>query len=124
MSTTTLTPRAQNLHQPASTENRITCAAPDCGYSMHTHSIRMFEGKPDQLATYWESLFDRHHADQYAPGRAPDITVDWEISACCSVCEDGVGKVVTNDSETVTCEECDTTWCIDGTAGELKDVDA
>jgi hypothetical protein len=110
---------ATNLHQPSITERAITCAAPDCGYAMHRHP------NPDgtSMDEFLLTLFQRHHSGQYDTGRAPDITVDWEISACCSVCEDGVGTVVTNDSETVTCEECGTTWSIDGTAGELKDAE-
>jgi hypothetical protein len=111
---------ATNPHQPQQTENRLTCTAPDCGYAMFTYGLRHFEGQPEKQDTYWRSLFT-NHADQFDPGRAPDITVDWEISACCSVCEDKIGHVETNDSESVICKECGTTWHIDGTGGELKE---
>lgn len=100
-----------NAHQPVTATNRIDCAATDCGYAMHTYH-------PPQGSIDWAHHFRQQHTAQYEPGRAPDITVDWEISACCSVCPDGIGKVVTNDSETVMCEECNTYWNIDGTCGE------
>jgi hypothetical protein len=126
---TAIAPETTNLHQPITEEHHIKCAAPDCGYAMHTYPVRSITTGDDgdywdRLNTFWAEQFHRYHASQYDEGRAPDITVDWEISACCSVCEDGIGKVVHNDSETVTCEECGTTWFMDGTGGELKDVDA
>jgi hypothetical protein len=68
-------------------------------------------------------LFHKSHGGQYDAGRAPDIAVEWEISACCSVCPDGIGDVTTNDSETVTCKDCGTTWAMDGTAGERAEAD-
>lgn len=58
----------------------------------------------------------RGHQEQHKPGRALDIAVDWEVSALCSVCEDGVGDIVRED-EGVTCRECGTSWDLDGTDG-------
>jgi len=63
----------------------------------------------------------RDHLDQHKPGRAMDIAVDWEVSACCNVCEDEIGDVETDDGETLRCRECGTTWNIDGTNGEREE---
>lgn len=62
----------------------------------------------------------KEHLEQHAPGRALDIAVDWEPSARCSVCESG-GDIVMNDVETLICNECDTTWTLDGTDGERSE---
>ena len=113
MTTTTDVPT--NQHQHIVDENYFRCAAPDCGYAMYTHPIRH---RPEEQATeFWENQWRRLHADQYAPGRAPDITVDWEISACCSVCPDGIGDIKVEDSDTIRCEECATTWDMRGDNG-------
>lgn len=122
MTATTEAP-AVNAHQPVDVENRLNCAAEGCGFSMHTYGIpgKVFDEDPEKLANYWRSLFLRSHTEQFEPGRAPDITVDWTISASCSVCPDGIGDVVTNDSESVICNDCNTTWHIDGTSGELAE---
>ena len=54
------------------------------------------------------------------PGRALDIEVDWEPSACCSVCADGVGDI-TQEDDGLRCHGCGTTWDMDGTGGETTD---
>jgi len=117
--TTTVEAAATNPHQPTVTEKAITCGAPECGYAMHRH------GNPDgtSMDEFLLTLFQRNHSGQYDVGRAPDIAVDWEISALCSVCPDGIGTVVTIDSETIACEECNTHWNLDGTAGERSEGD-
>lgn len=56
------------------------------------------------------------HEAQHGPGRALDISVDWEVSALCSVCEDGIGDVQLED-DGVNCQDCGTYWSIDGTNG-------
>lgn len=56
------------------------------------------------------------HEAQHGPGRALDITVEWEVSALCSVCEDGVGDVQQEGDELI-CQDCGTCWFIDGTGG-------
>ncbi|QGJ93517.1 hypothetical protein SEA_MUFASA8_69 [Arthrobacter phage Mufasa8] len=123
MTATTEAPTT-NLHQPVERDgNHLDCGAPDCGYSMFTHPIATptFKDQPEKMATYWRDQFQRHHSDQYAPGRAPDIAVDWEVSACCSICEDKIGDIVVVDSETLTCKDCGTTWDMHGTSGELAE---
>lgn len=112
---------ATNPHQPALTEDghNLRCTAPDCGYALHVYHHPSGNTPPE----YWAGLFHSYHSRQYDPGNAPDIAVDWEISASCSVCPDGIGDVKTNDSETVRCEECGTTWHIDGTGGERAEAD-
>lgn len=62
----------------------------------------------------------KDHLAQHAPGRAVDIAVDWEPSAMCSVCEDGIGDVQQEDGG-LTCQDCGTTWDIDGESGERND---
>lgn len=59
------------------------------------------------------------HLEQHRPGRALDVTVDWEPSALCSVCEDGIGMIEEQDGMLV-CTECGTTWELDGTNGERE----
>ena len=65
----------------------------------------------------------RDHLPQHEPGRAVDIEVDWEPSACCSVCPDGIGSVRwDNESgEGLICIECRTTWDNEGRSGELRE---
>lgn len=67
-------------------------------------------------------LFD-WHLKQHKPGRALDIEVDWEPSACCSVCPDGIGSIRwDNESgEGLICIECRTTWDNEGRSGELRE---
>ena len=101
----------ENQHKPITDGSFLKCAAPDCHYALFTtHNFTINEG-------FWEKQF-LDHARQYEPGRAPDITVDWEISACCSVCPDRLGDVKVNDSDTVRCDDCGTVWAMDGTLGE------
>lgn len=66
------------------------------------------------------AAFERVHASQFEPGKAPDITVDFEIVAECSICDDG-GDIGTVDSETVSCRDCGATWAMDGTGGETSE---
>lgn len=61
------------------------------------------------------------HLDQHKPGRAVDIEVAWELSACCSVCEDGIGSITLSDSESLRCRDCGTVWSLDGTGGERSE---
>lgn len=46
--------------------------------------------------------------------------MDWEPSAFCSVCADGIGDIVAED-EGLTCRDCGTTWGIDGKMGETSE---
>ena len=62
------------------------------------------------------------HERQHAPGNALDITVEWEVIADCSVCEDG-GKVDLDSDGDLMCENCGTYWSSDGTGGLLADAE-
>ena len=72
----------------------------------------------------WTDVFNRlnrrswisDHLAQHGPGRALDIEVDWEPSARCSVCADGIGDIEQED-EGLVCQECGTSWNLDGTGG-------
>lgn len=70
-----------------------------------------------------------HDVSQHDPGRAPDIQVDFELVADCSVCEFPKGDVQQTDHEVLTCEDCGTTWTLDlgasntGTDGHLAEGD-
>lgn len=112
---------SSNPHQPITEDRTIRCAAEDCSYAMHRITARP-EQEQTRIDDYLLELFRSTHADQYSPGRAPDIAVDWTISALCSVCPDGIGDVELNDGESVTCRECLTTWSMDGTHGELEEI--
>lgn len=63
--------------------------------------------------------FMQDHIDQHAPGRATDLDVQWHLYAQCTVCDDG--EIVDEDGETLRCKQCDTTWSLNGTFGELAD---
>ncbi len=58
----------------------------------------------------------RDHLETHEPGRAPDIEVDYILTADCSVCEDGGD--VKDEGEALVCGDCGTTWYRDGTYGE------
>lgn len=59
------------------------------------------------------------HLKQHNPGRAPDIEIEYILSADCSVCEDG-GDIVADDG-VLLCRICQTSWSDDGTHGFLSD---
>ncbi len=88
----------------------IRCSEKD--YTVFT-SYRSTYGDPQGYA----DRVLRDHLEQHKPGRAMDIEVSWEPSACCSVCEDSIGNVVQED-DGLTCRDCGTTWDIDGEQGE------
>ena len=88
----------------------IKCKAPDCPYWYYG---------PQTIASA-ERCF-KEHADQYLPGRAPSIQVDWEPVAYCSVCEDGIGDIVVEDGESIRCKDCGTTWDMQGNGGERRE---
>lgn len=94
-------------HAPIYAYNTVKCSA--CDYQMWAGGA---------ARGFYESMFQKH-ADQYLPGRAPDIEVEYVVSATCSVCEDG-GDVDTNDSDSVVCGDCGTTWSNDGKWGERE----
>lgn len=111
----------ENPHQPKHEGAFLNCQAPDCRYwvTFHVPNGRDFE---EWLSTA-RKRFKRDHSEQFEPGRAPNISVDWEVSALCSVCEDGIGEIVTEDSETLRCKECGTTWSMEGDNGEREEQD-
>lgn len=90
---------------------KFECLAKGCSHWIYTGLPEGVEAKqtpaiPDQQ-------------DQHRPYRAFDTSVDWEVSASCSVCEDEVGDVVQED-DGVMCRECGAYWSVDGT-GEYRD---
>ena len=97
----------------------VTCAAEGCKFAMtHYDFPRRTREQNDTTAA---AFFRANHSGQYEPGRAPNISVDWVISACCSVCEDGMGDIQQEDSETLHCTECGTTWNMHGEDGEREE---
>lgn len=111
----------ENPHEPKRVGRLLECQAPDCGY-WQTFYVPKSANYDDWLASACK-MFKRDHSEQFEPGRAPNIAVDWEISALCSVCEDGIGDIVTEDSESLRCKECNTTWSMEGDSGERNDED-
>lgn len=81
----------------------VTCD--ECGYSAYSAGPK---------SAKWDRLID-NHLNQHAPARALDIDVWWEVSAECSVCEDG-GDIV-QEGDGLTCQKCGACWDIDGTGG-------
>jgi hypothetical protein len=109
-----------NPHQPVMEEHALRCAAPECGYAMHVYKFPSGEDN----TRLWVDHFKRNHSRQYDPGNAPDITVEWEIIASCSVCIGGLGDVqLCEDGDAVCCKDCGTHWGMDGTSGQ-RDEDA
>ena len=101
-----------NPHQPVADQNGVKCAAEGCYWAAYGTI------KPEQY-----DWVIRDHRAQYEPGRAPDIEVDWEPSAWCPVCEDGIGDIKWNsDGEGLICVRCKTTWTIRGEHGETAEV--
>lgn len=102
-----------NAHQPVLVRNpdgvahTAECAAADCPH------LVLAGLRTDKE---YERMF-KEHTDQYEPGRAPDITVDWEVSALCSVCEDGIGDIEVDSDGDLACKECGTYWSITGDGG-------
>jgi len=103
-----------NPHQPSTDTRHLHCTAEGCQFTQYVYPNPTIKDE----GTFWLELFRRYHSDQYEPGRAPDIEVDWVISASCSVCEDGIGGVEVNDSDSIRCKDCGTTWDMRGGAGE------
>lgn len=91
-----------------------TAVCGHCGYTRFGATLHATE-RP----TASDVLAD--HLAQHAPGRAVDIEVDWEPSALCSVCEDGIGLIKPDDDGGLECEECGTVWDINGTGGERSE---
>lgn len=113
---------ATNPHRPVEDGSFYRCFAAECDYSIYVYPLRRLSA--ERSAEYWDVVWHSTHARQYEPGNAPDIAVDWEVSACCSVCPDGIGDVVTDsDGDGVECKECGTHWNIDGTLGERAEED-
>lgn len=117
MSETTL---PLNSHQPSTDTKHLHCEAEGCQFTQYVHPNPTI--KDDDK--FWLEQFRRYHSDQYEPGRAPDIEVDWVISASCSICEDGIGDIEVNDSDSIRCKDCGTTWDMRGTSGERDEHEA
>lgn len=94
---------------------RTICS--ECGYSVIT-VISL--DRMRALGASTTGVIDEHLAQHNEPDRAPDIEIDWTPDASCSICDDG-GNIEINDIETVVCRQCNTTWTLDGTDGEIND---
>lgn len=102
----------------------VTTSEPSDGWvgiraECHICGYVVFTGALVRVKRDWGAYLLRGHYEQHAPGRALDITVDWEVSADCSVCDDGGD--IRHEDDGLTCEKCWTTWSIDGTCGERAD---
>lgn len=54
--------------------------------------------------------------ENYKRKLVPDLEVDWSPNAMCTVCNDTEGVSVIDDF--LACENCSSTWNLDGTGGE------
>jgi hypothetical protein len=111
----------ENTHQPVVDGTAVRCADTGCCHAVFG-IIRATEQDNPEAQERAKESFKQRHTVQYEAGNAPDIEVDWQIVATCSVCPDG-GDVDTNDGETVICKGCNTTWYIDGTGGTRAEDD-
>ena len=94
---------------------RLECRAEGCAHLFYSGLP-----KSADASGFLESRAVKDHQDQHRPDRALDIEVAWIVSACCSVCEDEIGKVE-EDSDGLVCRECGTMWDRDGTSGEREE---
>jgi hypothetical protein len=120
-----------NTHLPVKNGFYWKCGAEGCHFMLNIPDTSKFSVKdesqraPQSYADdNYKEIFMRDHHDQYEPGRAPDIVIEYVISACCTVCPDKIGTIVQNDTDSVVCTECKTTWYTDGTGGEKYDREA
>lgn len=86
----------------------VTCNAPGCRYRCRYMVSTV--SRDD-----FPAIFHRAHGNEYDPGRAPSIEVDWEPSGSCSTC--GRGDIETGDDDTVQCDFCGSYWSHDGSGG-------
>lgn len=85
-----------------------------------TFRVRLANYREAGGREYAERTFERMHSDEYEPGRAPSITVDWEPSGWCSIC--GKSDLVPDeDGGGVECEHCGTWWDHDGRGGRTDE---
>lgn len=95
---------------------RVSCSAEGCKWAYWVGTG--FENTEESHA---RSIKD--HADQFEPGRAVDIDVDYEVNAYCSVCPRGEGSISivatdgTRQPDSLQCEHCGTGWDVDGKNG-------
>lgn len=104
MSNATMTAQASN--------NGWTALKVECNICSHV----TFTARPNDSIPLAEVILE-DHLSQHEPGRALDIEVDWEPSANCSVCPDGIGTIKHSDDGGITCTECGTEWDLDGKGG-------
>lgn len=97
---------------------KFTAIKASCGLCSHV----VFTGLPAHLPMPTAAEVLAEHLAQHEPGRALDIEVDWEPSAHCSVCEDGIGRIEQEDDGLI-CRECGATWDMDGRGGEVPNAD-
>ena len=104
------TPTPATKHSQAGRNVKASCTR--CDYWVMTWLPSQC---PNELITH-------DHAAQHEPGRALDITVEWEVSANCSVCDDGIGAIRVDPDGDLECTECGTYWSITGTGGRRREV--
>lgn len=96
---------------------RVSCNAEGCKWAYWVGS-----GFENTEESHSHSIKD--HADQFEPGRAPNIDVEYKVVAYCSVCPNGsgsritiVGRDGTRAPDSLQCEHCGTGWDVDGKNG-------
>ncbi|QAY16180.1 hypothetical protein SEA_SONALI_68 [Arthrobacter phage Sonali] len=112
-----------NPHQPSTGTRHLHCTADGCHFTLQRPAASP-NSTPGDFENFWLGKFIDYHSGQFEPGRAPDIAVDWEISACCSVCPDGIGDIEVIDSDTIQCKDCRTTWDMTGSNGDREETQA
>lgn len=110
-----------NPHQiviPDPYEGSFTCAAPDCRFWSTGASVKRggVLSSREHIVTVNEFIF-KDHANQFLPDRAPDIQVEYELVANCSVCDDG-GDMFQDWEGEIGCRDCGTSWDRNGEHGE------
>lgn len=113
---------SKNEHFPVPSGATLVCNAPGCEYVAFVGLPAINRGAASDVpfSEYFGHLW-RGHAHQYEPGSAPDISVEWELVATCSVCPEGGD--MSHDGDGVHCETCGAHWNDRGEYGETDEVE-
>lgn len=112
----------RNDHELIIGDGELSCAAKGCDWIVYVGSASTDAARGSLNSQLYFDRIAREHSSQFDEGAAPNIEIEYELSAGCSVCPDKIGDVVCESGETIMCRECGTTWDMEGTMGEV-DVD-
>lgn len=101
----------QPTEDPRFEQITVTCS--ECPYAWH-YVREVGEVEPANGYIF-------RHRYQHEPDRALDVVVDWTPHAQCSVCADNGNIEWGERRKTIRCQNCGTTWKLDGTDGRRRE---